>query len=252
MTAEASATELPIVVSQQTLLVAVIDKSGSMWDKRQDVVGGYNAFLAEQQALPDPCRMLRVKFNTEVEVVDIGGPIPIRDAKPMDPAAKSGEQAYLPGGLTALYDALMAGVGMADKHRAPGERVLVLVITDGLENSSRETTMAQVQAMIQAKQAAGGWTFAYVGEAPGRWTRETGTHMGGTIAYEHADPRTSFAMMSGATAQYRASAEPQTAAFFGGGEKDFMLPKPVPATPIPEAEPTPNAKPAGWGPWGKA
>lgn len=230
-----------------TLLVAVIDKSGSMHEKREDVVGGYNRFLAEQQEFPDPCRMLRVKFNTEVEVVDIGGPIQIRDAKPMDLAAKSGEQAYLPGGLTALYDALMAGVGMADKHRAPGERVLVLVITDGLENSSRETTMAQVQAMIQAKQAAGGWTFAYFGEAPERWARDTGMHMGGAVSYQHADPGASFAAASGATAQYRASAAPQTEEFFGGA-KDFMLPEPVPATTIPEAEPKPNAKPAGWEP----
>ena len=215
----------------QTLMVAILDKSGSMHEKREDVLGGYNRFLAEQQALPDPCRLLRVQFDTEVLVVDAGGPVPIRDAKPLDAAATHGEQAYLPGGLTALYDAVMAGVGMAEKHRAAGERVLVLVITDGLENSSRETTQAQLRAAVEAKQAAGGWTFAYVGEAPERWAGETGMHRGGTVAYQHADPRASFRGAGQATMAYRASAGMETRAFFGGQPVD--APTPAPPTPEP-------------------
>lgn len=209
----------PNQVQVPTLLVSVLDKSGSMAEKREDVVGGYNGFLKDQQALPDPCRMLRVLFNTEVEVIDMGGPVPIAEAKPLDLAAKSGEQAYLPGGLTALYDAVMAGIGMADKHVRPGERVLVLIITDGLENSSRETTMQQVRAALAAKEATGTWTFAYVGERPDKWAHDVGMHAGATSAYQDQAPAESFREVSRSTTAYRCASRMSVRDFFKDKDK---------------------------------
>jgi len=39
---------------QPTLILMVLDESGSMGPKRDDVIGGYNAFLMEQMRDPSP------------------------------------------------------------------------------------------------------------------------------------------------------------------------------------------------------
>jgi len=114
------------------------------------------------------------------------------------------------GGNTALFDAVAETVRLADKDKLEDERVLVLVMTDGQENSSRETTREQVQAIIAERTARGSYTFAYIGENPDRWARETGTSVRNTTHYNHADPRASFDIARRATTAYRQSDEVQS------------------------------------------
>ncbi len=47
-------------------------------------------------------------------------------------------------------------------------------MTNGEENSSRETTQEQVRNIISGYKAKGDWTFIYIGENPDQWTQETG------------------------------------------------------------------------------
>lgn len=93
-------------------------------------------------------------------------------------------------------------------------------MTDGEENSSRETTGQQVAEIIKAHEAKGNWTFAYIGENPERWARQTGTQVGNVAQYQHGDPRASFDIARRATSAYRASDAAQSKDFIDRDKKD--------------------------------
>jgi hypothetical protein len=184
----------------QTLICAILDESGSMQTKVQDVIGGWNAFLEKQQGVEaDEATLILTKFNTVVSVVFNG--LPIAQVPKLD--AKT----YTPGGMTALYDAFAESIRWADK--VSFDRAICLVITDGLENSSRETSREQVQAIIKERTDRGTWSFVYLGEDPQRWAKETGTAAGNVAQYQHGDPRASFAAASEGIYIARRSAEPR-------------------------------------------
>lgn len=191
----------------KTLINVILDESGSMQPKLADVIGGFNRFLAEQQALPDECRLSLVKFNTEKTVVCAA--LPIKDV------AGLSAETYTPGGNTALLDAIAEAVRLADKDKQADERVLCLVLTDGEENSSRETTLAQVKAIIAEREGRGDWTFTYLGMAPEKWAeRGLTSAAANNAAYDAAAPGQSFVTMSAATRDFRASTLSQSRTFY--------------------------------------
>jgi hypothetical protein len=151
------------------------------------VIGGWNGFLEKQQGVAeDEATLMLTKFNTVVSVAI--------DALPIAQVPKLDTKSYTPGGMTALFDAIAESVRLADKQTF--DRVICLIITDGLENSSRETTKDQVVAIIKERTDRGSWSFVYLGEDPERWARETGTSVRNTAQYNHAAPGASFATAS--------------------------------------------------------
>jgi hypothetical protein len=194
------------VTPQPILINVILDKSGSMGPKQADVIGGFNRFLDDQRKAPGRARMILTQFNTEVTPPTPA--VPVQEVLPLTP------DTYVPGGGTALFDAIAQTLGRADTERRPDERVLCLIVTDGEENSSRETTLAQVKALIAARTVSGEWTFAYLGVAPERWTRDTGMSSGSVAAFLRRDPGASFDQASRATRRLRASGERSTRAFF--------------------------------------
>jgi Mg-chelatase subunit ChlD len=203
------------MADKQTLILVVLDESGSMGVKQGDVIGGFNRFLRDQQRLPDPCRLGIVTFNTTV--TRALAPRPIAEVPPLD------AQTYVPGGNTALLDAVGTSVAIAGEHRREGERVLMLIITDGEENSSTELTLAQVRDLIARKEAEGCWTFAYLGVEPEQWADRMGVGRGGSAQYLADDPTVSFSLMSDATRSFRLSDAMQSREFYG--QEDDQTPQ---------------------------
>src|ERR1035437_2514823 len=131
----------------------ILDKSGSMMSVRDDTIGGFHAWLEAQKAAGPDQRLSLTLFDTTyltpyVEKL-------LTDVEPLTP------ESYVPDGFTALLDAIGATVKkIQDKDQK--NAVLVVVITDGHENSSHEYTRAAVKALIEDRQAAG-WQFLYIG-----------------------------------------------------------------------------------------
>jgi len=140
-------------------IVCVIDRSGSMNAIAEDAIGAFNQFLKEQKEMPDPARLTLALFNHEYELVHDG--LPLADVPDLD--AKT----YGISGTTALLDAVGITIDnvrnrlatLDEKDRPDG--VLVAILTDGLENSSREYTRRQVFDLIKA-QSAEGWEFMFL------------------------------------------------------------------------------------------
>ena len=163
-----------------TEIVCIVDRSGSMNRIREDAIGGFNAFLAEQKELPDPAKLTLVLFNHRYQLLHDG--VSLQDVPELD------DRAYAISGNTALLDA----VGMTiDNVRNRIETlsddeepaaVIVAILTDGLENSSREYTRQQVFELIKAQREAG-WEFVFLA------ANQDAVSEGGRMGVDAADAR---------------------------------------------------------------
>jgi uncharacterized protein YegL len=193
----------------ETHVAVVLDRSGSMAAIADEVINGFNGFVADQAATPGVCRLTLVQFDTEKPFDVITDAVPIAEVAPFD------HNSFQPRGGTPLYDAVANTIVRLDKraeYRAgkdlPAEDVLVLIITDGHENSSTDWTREQVFDMITARQEQD-WTFAFIGANQDAYAAgaEIGAAHGSSLQYE-ADSEGTSDMMSRtslATSAWRSS-----------------------------------------------
>jgi uncharacterized protein YegL len=141
-----------------THLYFLLDRSGSMQSIREDIVGGYEAFIAEQRQQPGECMVSLAQFDDVYE--EVFADRPIADVPALE---------LVPRGMTAMLDAIgrtinAVGARLAalPEDRRPGTVVLG-IMTDGLENASKEFTRAQVRQMITTQSTDYDWTFLYLG-----------------------------------------------------------------------------------------
>ena len=141
-----------------TDITMVLDRSGSMQSIKADTIGGFDAFISEQRRLPGRCTVSLVQFDNVYEEVYTG-----RDL------ADVPSLTLVPRGSTAMLDAIGRAVNAAGARLAampedgrPGT-VIVGIMTDGLENASREFTYPTVKALIEQQEQVYGWTFMYMG-----------------------------------------------------------------------------------------
>jgi hypothetical protein len=143
---------------QRTLIAVLLDRSGSMESIKADAEGGFNAFITEQGRQPGAATVTLAQFDTEYEVVYANRPI--ADVAPLR---------LQPRGGTALYDGvgrLITDVGAELAVLPEGERpgtVIVVVMTDGHENSSVEWTHEAVNAAVKRQESEYSWTFVFLG-----------------------------------------------------------------------------------------
>ncbi|BDV31269.1 vWA domain-containing protein [Microbacterium terricola] len=140
-----------------TAMLIILDRSGSMSLVRDDMIGGIEQLIATQAGQPGMLTIDVVTFDTEIEVTH-------RFADP-----KSIKVELVPRGGTALYDAVgwsFNGFGQAlaelPEHARPG-LVLVTIVTDGEENSSREYTAEMVTTMIEHQREVFDWDVSFLG-----------------------------------------------------------------------------------------
>lgn len=145
-----------------THLSVILDRSGSMESIRDDVIGGFNAFLRQQQVTEGSATLTLVQFDTQnpYEVVHT-----FKLVQAVPPLTR---ETYAPRASTPLLDAIGHGIKdleqqiVAMKAENRPEHVVVVIITDGMENASREFSAERVRAMIAEKQELAGWKFVYL------------------------------------------------------------------------------------------
>ena len=139
-------------------LVMILDRSGSMHGLEADTIGGFNAMIEKEKKLGIDVRVTTVLFNDKID--RLYEHRAIQSVRPLT------ERTYETGGTTALLDAVgdtilrMEQSGAADRQ---GTKVIVVIITDGMENASTEFTKAKLKELISDKQEKAGWDFIYLG-----------------------------------------------------------------------------------------
>ena len=130
-----------------TELVFVLDRSGSMGGLESDTIGGFNAMIEKQKREPGDAVVTTVLFDDKYEVIH--DRFAIRMIKPLT------SKDYYARGCTALLDAVGKTIDkivriqryLPEEERA--EKVIFVITTDGLENSSREYSYQKIQEMIR-------------------------------------------------------------------------------------------------------
>lgn len=132
-----------------------------MYSSVEDVKGGFKKIIDEQKANENGnCAVSIFRFATFVKKPDFIG----KDVKDIE-----NELQYDPSGSTAMYD----GIGTAidevgkwlrdmDESERP-EKNLIVIMTDGYENNSKEYQPSKVREMIKHQEEKYNWTFLYIG-----------------------------------------------------------------------------------------
>lgn len=147
--------------NQLTEIAFILDRSGSMESCKQAAIEGFNQFLKDQQDTPGNARLTLVLFDDQYEVPHYS--VPLEEMLPLD------DQTYQTRGSTALLDAigrtideLGARLASQPEEQRPG-LVIVSILTDGLENSSQQFTIAEISAKIAHQRDTYQWNFLFLG-----------------------------------------------------------------------------------------
>lgn len=142
-------------------LVFILDRSGSMSGLESDTIGGFNSMLRKQKAESGDAVVTTVLFDSTYELLH--DRFPIGQVKPIT------DRDYFTMGCTALLDAVGSAIQKtinAQKHMSPdmrAEKVIFVIITDGLENSSLEYSYDDIKRMIKHQKEKYGWEFMFLG-----------------------------------------------------------------------------------------
>jgi Mg-chelatase subunit ChlD len=191
----------------KTEIIVITDRSGSMVAIANDVIGGYNRFLADQKAQPGEARMTYTQFDTEFETVFSG--------KPIKEAPELTDKTFVPRGGTALLDAMgrtLSEQGARIATEKWAELVIVCVITDGEENSSHEYSKDRIKEMT-AHAEKNGWKFIFLAANQDAFAtaRSMGTsaQYAGNFAATAKGTAMAYSNTSGTVSSLRAGNNPQ-------------------------------------------
>lgn len=143
-----------------TEIVFLLDRSGSMAGLEKDTIGGLNGFIDKQRQLEVKTVVTTVLFDDKYELLWSGADVE---------KIRLTDKEYFVRGSTALLDAVGKTIldvgwrlsGMREEER-PG-KVIFVIITDGLENSSKEFTYSNVRGLIKHQQEKYNWEFIFLG-----------------------------------------------------------------------------------------
>lgn len=95
-------------------------------------------------------------------------------------ADESGSMSHLRDDVIEGFNTFISEL-QADKHPTTEPGVIMVIMTDGQENSSREATSEDVQAWIKQREQDG-WNFFYLGANQDAWSTGRGLGLGATSA----------------------------------------------------------------------
>ena len=137
----------------------IIDESGSMHAIKQQAIDNINETIqtirhAEKKYEDQEHFVTVVTFNDDVKTIHDCIPAKkVKDIKTKD---------YNPSRCTALYDAMGISITKLRSQISEGDTVVVTIVTDGLENASREYNNASIKSLVDEMKTQN-WVFAYVG-----------------------------------------------------------------------------------------
>lgn len=143
-----------------TRIAIVLDRSGSMESVREATIAGFNQFIEEQKKAPGEATVKLVQFDDQYEQVF---------DKPLQDVPQLTQAMFVPRGWTALLDAqgrtiVALGAELAAlKEEERPSKVLMMTLTDGHENRSKEFTLERVAALIKEQKEKYRWEFVFLG-----------------------------------------------------------------------------------------
>lgn len=189
--------------SSYTHIAVVLDRSGSMHSIRKDMEGGLNEFFKSQAELPGKCLVDFAQFDQEYDVVYT------------DKEVSEAKAVLEPRGGTALLDAIgKTVVTFGEKLAAlkeserPG-KVLVVIVTDGQENSSVDWNRSALKALVEKQTNEFNWEFVFLGANMDAVAEagSFGIRAGSALTYDTTNTGETISTLSGYASSYRSTGQ---------------------------------------------
>jgi Mg-chelatase subunit ChlD len=204
---------------KDTIVNFVLDETGSMQSVKQATISGVNEYLESLRNQKGRVYLTLTQFNSEkIEVV--------HKSASVKKVPDLTDETYQPNWNTPLYDAIAETIQATEKRikrRKNKPNVLCVIMTDGLENASKEWTRDAIFKLITEK-TADGWTFAYLGANQDAFAvgQSIGIAKGSSMHYPSDARGVSIAMtsVSESTSDWMDSGGAQSSSFFTPDEDD--------------------------------
>ena len=144
--------------------LVILDKSGSMNSIAKAAISGFNETVGSIRSAQERYNETQEHFVSLMIFCDcekrlVYDKVPVADVKELT------SEEYRPCCSTPLYDAMGISINalfndIKDKEDATA---VVTVITDGLENASKEYSGKAIKALVERMKNEEGWNFAYIG-----------------------------------------------------------------------------------------
>ena len=142
----------------------ILDKSGSMSSIAKAAISGFNETVGGIRSAQERFKDTQEHFVSLMlfcgcEKTMVYDKVPVNEVKELT------SRDYLPCCNTPLYDAMGLSINALCKDIKDKEdaTAAVTVITDGMENASREYNGAAIKALVERMKDEEGWNFAYIG-----------------------------------------------------------------------------------------
>lgn len=199
---------------KKVLISFIQDRSGSMSTVWEETLSGFKTYVKDMQADQQKDNQVEylfslTTFDTQIETLYLGIPIANVDGEEL--------KKHGPRGGTALYDAVGKTLQAHDDDKSlTFDKAIVLICTDGHENSSREWSKDALHAAIEERLKRGNWSFTYLGTQPETWNDASslGMGVGASATYNAAN--------AGATYQTMATASMNMARSSASGSRSFL------------------------------
>jgi len=140
-------------MNKTTEIIVLLDRSGSMQSNKLDHIEGLNSLVAKQKLAEGNANFTLVQFDDVASCEVVYNQMPIQEV---------GDCPLNPRGRTPLFDAIGRAISLVDEKVKNASHVIFTIITDGLENASKEYTKSTVRSLIEEREK-GKWTFNYLG-----------------------------------------------------------------------------------------
>jgi len=148
-----------IITDEKTQIVCILDRSGTMSSIINTAIDGFNEYLNKQKQLEDDATITVALFDDQYDLLYDN--VPIKEVEPFT------KDVWYPRGMTALHDAIgktietVRGNHKKMKKKDRPDKVLVCIVTDGLENYSKEYNLNDIVKLTRECEADG-WNFVYL------------------------------------------------------------------------------------------
>lgn len=183
----------------------VLDRSGSMSGIAKSTIEGFNSFIEEQKAVPGKAIVSLLQFDDELEYVF--NEIPIGHVPLLT------RENFIPRNSTALYDAIGkavadARISIAKKaNEDRPDKVIFVIMTDGLENASQEykRNPEAIKILLEEHKDLDDWAFVFLG------ANQNAVLEGGKLGFDPGYSKTYVASSVGTGAAYSSVTRGMTA-----------------------------------------
>lgn len=202
----------PKKVAKRTVAHLLLDMTGSMLDSKQVTLSAVNEYLGSIRRGRDTKGFVFTlsMFNSDIRVKKhLDGVVAA------DIADLTGD-VYLPDWNTPLYDAIGQTISDAAGQTKKGDGTLIVIVTDGWENASREYTKDQIIRLLDEKKKEG-WQFVYLAQNLDAMAAGAGFGIdpGNTVSYSPDTSAQAYQVLAASTAQFASEGSTVSDSFTG-------------------------------------